>query len=60
MTIDQAIERLQQRVEGEFFIDDPKNVDDMKLGIQALKRYRALRDAGASGTSALLPGETRS
>ncbi|MDO9334187.1 MAG: hypothetical protein Q7T57_06680 [Dehalococcoidales bacterium] len=58
MTIDQAIKRMESRVEGEFYDGDPENLDDMKLGIEALKFYKQIRTPPYISTKFPLHGET--
>jgi len=58
MQIDEAIKRMKARIEGEFYDSDPENLDDMKLGIEALKREKEHRRYETYGIRLLLPGET--
>lgn len=59
ITLKEAIERLQARVEGEFPATDPENVDDMKLGIEALERIEVGRNNPGTRWNELLPGEAK-
>lgn len=58
MALDDVIKRMKARVEGDFSDGDPGNLDDMKLGIEALKRIQAQRKDMFRGEWKYLPGET--
>lgn len=58
MTIDEAIERLQSRLSGYPREDASENMDDMKLGIEALKCVKEIRHHPFPDTVLKLPGET--
>jgi len=59
MTVDEAIRDLQDRIDGEFCIKDVDNCDDMKLGIEALKLVKVVRDSPYCPIHLDLPGETK-
>lgn len=59
MTIDEAIRRMKARVAGEFYDSDPENLEDMRLGIEAMKHLRRGRENGEIYRLPLLPGETK-
>lgn len=58
MTIDKAITRLQQRIEGEFYIEGVDQCEDMKLGIEALKYFKMRQTRIHTINKIRLPGET--
>jgi hypothetical protein len=58
MTLDEAIRDLKDRVSGEFNIEGKDDCADMKLGIEALKLVREMRQPGVIVNIKLLPGET--
>ena len=58
ITINRAIRDLQARVDGEFSIKGIDNCEDIKLGIEALKAWRRLKQGHQFTTASLLPGET--
>lgn len=57
MKIDKAIKDLQARVDGEFSIKGKDDCEDMKLGIEALKRITDQRRQYPEISSKPLPGE---
>ncbi|MBA7701822.1 hypothetical protein ES703_110569 [subsurface metagenome] len=59
ITIDKAITDLQARIDGEFNIKGVDECEDMKLGVEALKRVKACRPVDLYAPEILLPGETR-
>ena len=59
ITIEKAIRDLQARVDGEFCIKGVDNCEDMKLGIEALKRLQNYRTRVLVSGCRLLPGETK-
>jgi len=59
MTIDKAIELLDQDTSGVDFVNYSKLVDAEKLGIEALKAWREHRKAMSHPKNWLLPGETK-
>jgi len=58
MTIDDALKRMKARVEGKFYDSDPENLDDMKLGIEALEYVLKARRKISFTARSYLPGET--
>ena len=58
MKIEEAIRDLRARVDGEFYIKDVDNCEDMKLGIEALERLYKARHIPTPIDFSLLPGET--
>ena len=58
MTIDKAIEILQDVLDIVPRTITPDEVDALKLGIEALKRIRNARNTGYFLPAAPLPGET--
>lgn len=58
MTIDEAIEVLTSRMGQQDPVHDPEADDDLKLGIEALKRVENYREESLDVDFGLLPGET--
>lgn len=58
MNIDEAINDLQARIDGEFSIKGVDDCKDMKLGIEALKAIKLSREDHLVGRLAHLQGET--
>lgn len=58
MKLETAMERLQARADGELSLDDPSNVDDIKLGREAIKEIIAARTYSVGLIPEKLPGET--
>ena len=58
MTIDEAIKRLQRRIGVELRCNVGHKYDDVKLGIEALKRVKTERTGYELYSPDLLPGET--
>lgn len=58
MTIDKAIEILELGVKISRHVMAPDIMSALKLGIEALKRLKLLREGGSGGYDSLLPGET--
>ena len=59
MTIDEAIERLQTRINGDFPFHSSDPCIELQLGIEALKRLKKCRQAGYKFYCQLMPGETK-
>lgn len=59
MPPEEAIERLQARIDGEFSIQGKDDCADMKLGIEALKGVKESRRLWGDRGVPLLPGETK-
>lgn len=58
MQLTEAIEDLQARIDGEFNIKRVDHCEDMKLGIEALKRVEDSRRLDPLYPDTPLPGET--
>ena len=58
MNINEAIRRLQDRAIGEFSDNDPENLDDIKLGIEALALLERCRKKAEIQVFPMLPSET--
>jgi hypothetical protein len=58
MTIDEAIEGLKTRLTPKGVIQFGEPDNDIKLGIEALKAWKFLREHSGMSYDALLPGET--
>jgi hypothetical protein len=58
MTPDEAINRLQARVDGEFSIKGVDRCEDIRLGIEAIRVYIKSQAAGWYPPGYKLPGET--
>ena len=56
MTLDEAIERLEEEVEWALPSHDLKSLEAVRLGREALKLYR---ESSYYSAGILLPGETR-
>jgi len=59
MTIDEAIEILTQHQKGTDPLYLPELPEAEKLGIEALKHHKKLRDAHPYSNYKILPGETK-
>jgi len=59
MTIDEAIEVLEDIVDTAHYSDYPDDHGAIRLGIEALKFCKDLEDRGALPSNARLPGETK-
>lgn len=59
MIIDEAIRDLKARIDGEFSIEGIDDCQDMKLGVEALKLLKWIRDGHIPAPDFLLPGETQ-
>lgn len=57
MTLDEAIKRIQSRIDGECYDFDPEDLSDLKLGIEGLKGIKKIRKTLRPYVEALLPGE---
>lgn len=58
MTIDEAIEILQKLSQGRAILPRSAGVEAQKLGIEALKEVKWLRECQAWNAHEVLPGET--
>lgn len=58
LTLDETIDSLQARIDGELFIKGVDHCEDMKVGIEALKRVKANRKGPRVIVYKELPGET--
>lgn len=58
ITLEQAMERLQMRTDGEFYTNGKDKCEDMKLGIEALKWVRRYRPRNKVDKWSLLAGES--
>ena len=58
MTIDEAIKRLQSRLSGYPFEGASRNMDDLKLGMEALKRVKWAQSNDLRLGAEDLPGQT--
>ncbi len=58
MTIDKAIEILAKRSESPFVKANQDTLHAMKLGIEALRRVKLVRDSPSGYYEYRLPGET--
>lgn len=62
ITIDEAINNLKARVKGEFYIpmDVVDDCQDMKMGIEAMKKIKSWRTLFPNPTPTILKGEVDS
>jgi len=58
MTIDKAIQILSDEPETLDWENEPQAIEALKLGIEALKRVKYVRETYQKSSYVLLPGET--
>lgn len=58
MKLDEAIEILQEDVDSQDTGEPSKYADACKLGIEALKMLKRMKEFGLINETSLLPGET--